>query len=139
MKRITAVALLTILNGCAGIVRASAQENGVRATIPFDSSVSNLLLPLGTYVLKVDAPNVISIFNCEKHTTVLSLSMAREKPKGGEGKLIFNRYRGQHFLSRIHKEGGGELLGYPRLQDRERGSLAGMRLCHTAITFFALK
>ena len=71
MKRITVVALLA-LTYFAGNLRASAQENAVQATIPFDFTVGHQLLPSGEYRVAAVAPNVVSISNAAKHVTVLS-------------------------------------------------------------------
>ena len=50
MKRTTAIALLAIAN-CAISGTSFAQSNEVRATVPFDFTVENELLPSGTYTI----------------------------------------------------------------------------------------
>jgi hypothetical protein len=71
MKWITAVALLTI----ASIVsagRALAQDRAVQATVPFDFTVGDKLLPSGTYTITSVSSGVILIQNYDKHVTALS-------------------------------------------------------------------
>src|SRR6201999_3188375 len=72
MKRITAIALF-ILASMVSAGSASAQDNGVRATIPFDFTVGNKVLPSGTYTIKPEQANVVAIVNREKSVTVLSI------------------------------------------------------------------
>jgi hypothetical protein len=112
MKRITVFALLA-LTYFAGNLRASAQENAVQATIPFDFTVAHQLLPPGEYRITAVAPNVVSIANAEKHVTVLSLMMNGDKPTGSSGRLVFNRYGNQYFLSKIISPVAAKTLDLP--------------------------
>jgi hypothetical protein len=112
MKRITVVALLA-LTYFAGNLRASAQENAVQATIPFDFTVGHQLLPSGEYRVAAVAPNVVSISNAAKHVTVLSLMMNGDKPTGSSGRLVFNHYGNQYFLSKIISPVAAKTLDLP--------------------------
>ena len=79
MKRITAIALLTI----ASFVTAGsalAADRGVEATVPFDFTVGNHLLPAGTYTIASPSSNVLEIRNAEGRivaTTVALLGQRR--------------------------------------------------------------
>ena len=99
MKRTTAIVLLAIANfALAGT--SFAQSNGVRATVPFDFTVGNKLLPAGTYMITPGSTNVIVVRNHDKPISALVMTV----PDGKEskyGKLVFNRYGDQYFLSEI--------------------------------------
>jgi len=98
MKRITAITMF--LAGLVAISTASAQDHAVKATIPFDFTVGNTLLPSGTYSVISDFPHVIEIRNNKQHVEVLSLVNTADK-ESKSGKLVFNRYGTQYFLSEI--------------------------------------
>ena len=71
MKQITAVALLSIASlVTAG--KALAQDRAVQATVPFDFTVGDKLLPSGTYTITSVSSGVIQIQNYDKHVTALS-------------------------------------------------------------------
>jgi hypothetical protein len=100
MKRITAIALLAITN----LVMAGnsfAQSNGVRATVPFDFTVSGKLLPAGTYTIKPVSESVIAITSHDQPVSALSLVNQNSNKSPGAGKWIFHRYGDQYFLSEI--------------------------------------
>jgi hypothetical protein len=102
MKRTTAIALLAIANlAMAGT--SFAQSNGVRATVPFDFTVGNQLLPSGTYTIKPEStnPNVIVIRSHDKPVAALSLVHQDGNKSPNAGKLLFHKYGGQYFLSEI--------------------------------------
>jgi hypothetical protein len=100
MKRIKAIALLAIANfAMAGT--SFAQSNGVRATVPFDFTVGDKLLPAGTYTIKAQSAHVIVIRNYDKPISMLSLVDGASNRSPNGGKLKFNRYGSQYFLSEI--------------------------------------
>ena len=55
MKRITAIVALLAAASTIGLGNAFAQGNAVRATMPFDFTVGNKVLPAGTYTITVTA------------------------------------------------------------------------------------
>ena len=100
MKRITAIVLSTL----AGFVTAGtalAQDRAVQATVPFDFTVADKLLPSGTYTITPEASGVIMIENSDKHVADLGQTSydSHESRKGGQ--LVFDRYGNQYFLSEI--------------------------------------
>jgi hypothetical protein len=100
MKRITAIVLVAIANfAMAGT--SFAQSNGVRATVPFDFTVGNKLLPSGTYTFKEGSSNVILIRSHDKPISALSLVNQSDHKTSNGGKLLFHRYGGHYFLSEI--------------------------------------
>jgi hypothetical protein len=102
MKRTTAIALIAMANFVlAGT--SFAQSNGVRATVPFDFTVGNRLLPAGTYTIEKQPKNasVIMIRSHDKPIATLSLVNPDGNKSPNGGKLLFHRYGGQYFLSEI--------------------------------------
>jgi hypothetical protein len=102
MKRTTAITLLAIANlALAGT--SFAQSNEIRATIPFDFTVGNRLLPSGTYTLAPESgnANVIVIRSHDKPIAALGLVYHDGNKSPNGGKLLFHTYGGQHFLSEI--------------------------------------
>lgn len=102
MKRTTAIALIAMANfALAGT--SFAQSNGVRATVPFDFTVGNRLLPSGTYTIQKQSksPNVIVIRSHDKPIATLSLVSPDGNKSPNGGKLLFHKYGGQYFLSEI--------------------------------------
>jgi hypothetical protein len=100
MKRITAIALLAIANlALAGT--SFAQSKGVKANIPFDFTVSNKLLPAGTYTVQTKSGGIIEVQNHDKPISVFTLvdQDGAKSPNGGV--LIFHKYGDQYFLSEI--------------------------------------
>jgi len=100
MKRITAIALF-IVAGFVSSSRAIAQDRSVRATVPFDFTVANKLLPSGTYTITPEASGVIMIQNSDKHIAVLSQTSYDSHGSRKGGQLVFDRYGDQYFLSEI--------------------------------------
>jgi hypothetical protein len=101
MNRIATLAIFAIANfALAG--SSYAQSSGVQATVPFDFTVQNKLLPAGTYTLKPErGTHIIQIRNRDKGYAALTIvdQDGNRSPKGG--RLIFNRYGDQYFLSEI--------------------------------------
>jgi hypothetical protein len=124
MKRITAIALITMANfALAGT--SFAQSNGVQATVPFDFTVGNKLLPSGTYTIQQKSmnTNVIVIRSRDKPIAVLSL-VTRDSNKGPNGgKLLFHKYGGQYFLSEILCDQAAMNVEIPRSKTEKRVQL----------------
>jgi hypothetical protein len=102
MKRTTAITLLAIANlAMAGT--SFAQSSGVRATVPFDFTMGNKLLPAGTYTIAPlsGSATVIVIRSHDKPIAALSLVQQDSNKSPNGGKLLFHKYGGQYFLSEI--------------------------------------
>ena len=100
MKRITAIALFTLAS-ILGAGNALAQSDEVRATVPFDFTVGNKLLPAGNYSITSVSNDGIEIRNREKHVAVLALAFPDGNQSENGGKLVFDKYAGQYFLREI--------------------------------------
>jgi hypothetical protein len=84
-----------------GVTFASAQ---MRANIPFDFSASGSNLIAGEYTLETtgDTNQVLQMCNLRQHACVLMIaSQVESKAHNDPGKLVFNRYGDQYFLSQI--------------------------------------
>ena len=100
MKRITATALFTL----AALVTAGgamAQGRAVRATVPFDFSVGDKLLPAGDYEITKNSASVIEVRNRDKHVVMLASTMYDSHQSRNGSKLVFDKYGDQYFLSEI--------------------------------------
>ena len=100
MKRITAIALF-IIAAFITTGRAVAQDRAVRATVPFDFTVGDKLLPAGTYTITTASSDVIELRNYDKHVTILSAATPDNKESRNGSKLVFDKYGDQYFLSEI--------------------------------------
>ena len=84
-----------------GVTFASAQ---MRAKIPFDFMAAGSNLVAGEYTLETtgDTDQVLQVCNLQQHRCVFMIaSQVASKAKNDPGKLIFNRYGDQYFLSEI--------------------------------------
>ena len=98
MKRITVIALFALAT-LATVGTAAAQNHQVRANIPFDFVAGDAHLPAGSYSITSDDLDVIAIRNGQKYVSLLRVAPAEDVKT--DGKLIFNRYGDQYFLSEI--------------------------------------
>jgi hypothetical protein len=98
MKRITAIALLTIAS-CVTAARALASDFAVQANVPFDFIVGDRVLPAGTYKITEQSAGIIMIQNKDTHVTAMSLAEGDDATKGN--KLVFDRYGDRYFLSEV--------------------------------------
>ena len=99
MKRITSIALLA-LAGVIGTGKALAQQDHVRATVPFDFTVGNKTLPAGTYWIARTSGTAISIQNRDAGAAVLSMT-SQAPSELIKNVLVFGRYGDHYFLREI--------------------------------------
>jgi hypothetical protein len=100
MKRFTAIALFAIAS-FAVADKSFAQDQRVRATVPFDFTVGSKLLPSGTYTIKQKSSQLIMIENHDKPIALLSLAVPDGKKARTDGVLVFHKYGDRYFLSEI--------------------------------------
>lgn len=141
MKRIIAMAFC--LASLVMASHASAQNHIVKANIPFDFTAGGKLLPAGTYLIKTDMtmPNVIQIQSSHHDAGVFS-SVYASYPSGDEskpGKLVFNRYGDQYFLSKILCSSASMNMQLPTSKLEKRTRLQEAQLRGNEQTFVALK
>ena len=111
MKRtIAAIALFA----ASIFITAGVWAQSVKATIPFDFTVNNTLVPAGTYTITSVSTdhNILRISN-QKQIHVLSAAL----PNGASGSkasvLVFHRYGNQYFLSQIRCDSSSMNLRLP--------------------------
>jgi hypothetical protein len=110
MKRTFATALLAAASLMASI-GVSAQSRQ-QATIPFDFTVGQRLLPAGTYVIRPLGRGVIAVRGWKGNELVSATTLitsANEVSKNPDT-LVFHRYGDQYFLSEIRGD-LGETVG----------------------------
>ena len=102
MKRITSITSIALfaLVSFVTVGSISAQDRAVKATVPFDFTVGDKLLPAGSYTIAAEDTGVIKIRNTDGRIVLLSTTT----PDGKEaktGELVFNKYGDQYFLREI--------------------------------------
>jgi hypothetical protein len=106
MNRIrTALLGLGLLFAVSGV---QAQENGVKANIPFDFVVGNQVLPAGEYLVTPQGSTnqAIVIRSTDRKTAVMSLAFGCSlSAPSGQTKLVFHTLGGRYFLSQIWAQG----------------------------------
>jgi hypothetical protein len=79
-----------------------AQSIMLKANIPFDFVVGEKRLPSGEYHVKSLNPVLTQIQSKDGHSTAIVLTTGMQAAKISDaGKLVFNRYSDQYFLSKI--------------------------------------
>jgi hypothetical protein len=102
MKRMTAIAFFAL----ATLVTAGsavAQEQAVKANVPFDFAVGNTTVPAGTYTISVDAArdsHLILLRNDTGKVTIMATAFADGRTSQ-TGKLVFDKRGDQYFLHEI--------------------------------------
>src|SRR3989442_14152913 len=80
-----------------------AQGQRLTVQVPFEFHVGPSLLPAGTYIVDNDAaPNVVRLKSTDSHNSVMIQTNAVQTLSTTDrGKLIFNKYGEDYFLSQI--------------------------------------
>lgn len=102
MNRITSIvvyALASLLTSSG----AAAQSRTVQATVPFDFTVGNKVLPAGTYRITPINSTAIEIRNRDMPVGAISTSVPdlMTNRASDSGKLVFHYYGHEYFLSQI--------------------------------------
>ena len=84
------------------MVPASQAQSMLRADIPFDFVVGDKRLPSGEYHVKQMSPGAMLIQSKDARSSAFVLTGTAQAGKISDvGKLVFNRYGDQYFLSKI--------------------------------------
>jgi hypothetical protein len=128
--RKTIVNLLWMVPAAALLVVASPTaaraDQSIVATVPFAFIVGSARMPPGDYVIResTDAPDLLSIESKDgRHTAfILAIPLASDR-MGERSELVFEKFAGQHFLSRVEPgDGDGrEIVLTPAIMKRELG------------------
>src|SRR5262245_53640532 len=95
---LTALTLLAV----AMVPATQAQSMMLKASIPFDFVVGEKQLPAGEYHVKSISQNVALIQSIDARSSATSITSAASAGKISDvGKLVFNQYGDQYFLSKI--------------------------------------
>ena len=99
LKVTPTLSLLVMLAVAATFAQSSSP---VVANIPFNFMVGKTLLPSGEYTVKPLAQAAIAIQSKDTRNCAIVLTMSVQTNKTPEtGKLVFNRYGDQYFLSKV--------------------------------------
>ena len=96
--------VLTALTLVAWLMVPAAQAQSImlKADIPFDFLVGDKRLPSGQYHVKSLNPVLTEIQSKDARSTAIALTTGMQAAKISDvGKLVFNRYGDQYFLSKI--------------------------------------
>ena len=100
MKRFTFAAAVF-----AAITATSVQGQTIdlRATIPFEFRVGQILMPAGEYVIQHQAPGLLIVREQGgRHTAIATLAMGEYRSAALKtGELEFNRYGETYFLAKL--------------------------------------
>jgi hypothetical protein len=118
---------------------ALAQSPTVQATVPFDFTVGNKLLPPGTYRIHTTMSGVIMIQNRDKPASALSTAIYDGRQTKGQGKLVFDRYGNQYFLKEVLCTSAGLNVSLPTSKQEKRVRLQEAMVRPTDQVFVASK
>src|ERR1700753_1408945 len=101
MKQLIAMQALLAIASLIGASGASAQTTVLRATIPFDFTVGETLLPAGTYLLEQAQPRIVSLENEKNGASIFSMIQSTDNERQPTYRLLFHKYGDQYFLNQI--------------------------------------
>jgi hypothetical protein len=109
-KALAVISLFSML----AVPVVQAQSITLVANIPFQFNVGKAVLPSGEYHVKAVDPSTFLIQSKDGHQAALATTIGVSSSKEEDnGKLVFNRYGNQYFLSKVWRPGnreGRELL-----------------------------
>jgi hypothetical protein len=111
--------VLIALTLFAGLMVPATQAQSImlKADIPFDFVVGDKQLHSGEYNVKQTHPGVMLIQSKDARSSAMVLTTAADAGKISDvGKLVFNRYGDQYFLSKIWTSDSGRQLPKSRLE-----------------------
>jgi hypothetical protein len=100
--------ILFVLTVILIVPAARAQQNAVKANVPFDFIVGDRAYSAGEYILRADlnSGGTIRIENVQEVSTVFVHSNSCENSKPStETKLVFHRMAGRYFLYQVWTAG----------------------------------
>jgi hypothetical protein len=134
-KQVYPVLIALTLFAVLMVPAAQAQSVLLKAEIPFDFAVGNARLPAGAYEVKTATQGALVIQSQDRRSSAFAMTMAVNARKTPEvGKLVFNRYGNQYFLSKIWAPSSsvGRELSKSRLE-REVAAQSGVKPGATAV------
>lgn len=119
MKR-TIAAIALFVASC--FVTAGVWAQSVKATIPFDFTVSSYAVPAGTYTISPSHTNdtLLDIANSQQKVHILSMAQDNAGKTGRDNVMVFHRYGDRYFLSEIRSETASMNLYFPPSKAEKR-------------------
>jgi hypothetical protein len=97
------------LFGMLAAPAVQAQSGMQVANIPFQFNVGKAALPAGEYHVKQMNTSTLMIQSKDGHRAAVALvTVVSSSKEGDKGKLVFNRYGTQYFLSKVWTAGSRE-------------------------------
>jgi hypothetical protein len=93
-----AVTGLALLCFSPTIVRA---QSGMSAQVPFDFYVGTQKLPAGSYKISHPATDLVQFNDSNKHSSIVLTNGINNKVAPSVGKLVFNKYGDNYFLTEV--------------------------------------
>ena len=110
LRRILITATVFALAAAIGASSATAQSQGLRATIPFEFHAAGQVFPAGNYLLVQVAPGAVKLQNVNKGGGVF-IATGRESQRMGDNSwYLFNQYGNKHFLAGAYWSGSSVSL-----------------------------
>ena len=109
--------VLFVLAAILLVPAARAQQNGVKADVPFDFAVGNRAYPAGEYTLRaaLNGSGVIRIENMNEISAAFTQTNPCSKAKPApETKLVFHRKGGHYFLYQVWTAGNSTGREFPK-------------------------
>jgi hypothetical protein len=105
MKTRLICSLAAALLAAAGLYAQSSQT--LVANVPFGFHVGSVALPAGEYNVDMKmAPGFVRVISADRKAAAVIASFAAQAPEyNQQGKLIFNRYGDNYFLSQVWPPG----------------------------------
>jgi hypothetical protein len=100
MKRIITIAIFAF-TVILSVGRVLAQVSAIEVNVPFNFTVSDKLLPPGTYTITSASAGMIEIRNRGQNISILSTTLRDNRESENGGELVFTRYGNQYFLHEI--------------------------------------
>ena len=120
MQRFVLVSGLLALTTC---FRADAQTMNLKAEVPFDFQLGDARLPAGTYQITHNGP-VLTMRAQDGGKGASYLTIGGSRVRGtGEGVLVFNKYGGDYFLTKVVPRDEGDTRVLPKSR-REKELMA---------------
>jgi hypothetical protein len=105
MKRIATIAL-SIVATLLTSGSAFAQNQGVKATIPFNFNAGGNWLPAGTYTIGAQpeggSVTILRVSSRDQKVGTFAMGVKDASEPGRRSEMVFHAYGDQYFLSEIH-------------------------------------
>jgi hypothetical protein len=93
-----AIFALSTLGMATGVM---AQEQALRATVPFDFSVGDHRLPAATYTITAPLNGVVLVRSADRQHSAMTIALRGYVDTKKGSKLVFTKYGDQYFLHQI--------------------------------------